>query len=67
MESDNKNGKQYGSSEPLKPAEPPAELLLPDIYAENDWAPKLMLEDQASAIDEAEGFNPYDTAILQKS
>ena len=54
--------------EPLKPAEPAEELLLPDIYAENDWSPKLALEDQPLDDDDgSEGFNPYDTAVLYKS
>jgi hypothetical protein len=67
MVSRNRNGKDCGSSEPLKPAEPPEEVLIPDIYAEYNREPELMLKDEPSVKDEAEGFNPYDTAVLYKN
>lgn len=48
-------------------AEPPKELLLPDIYEENNWTPKLALVDEPLLDGEdSVGFNPYDTAVLYK-
>jgi hypothetical protein len=65
---DDKDEKKQNLAKPLKPLEPAQELLLPDIYAENNWEPKLALED-CSPIDdeESDGFDPYDTAVLYKS
>ena len=66
MASDDKKARTKRLSDPLKPAEPPAQVLLPDIYANNNWTPDLALEGQPPASNEAEGFNPYDTAVLYK-
>lgn len=44
-------------------------VLMPDIYADNHdgTEPDLRVLDQPSPeFDEPDGFNPYDTAILQK-
>jgi hypothetical protein len=43
--------------------------LMPDIYADNNDAtkPDLKILDQpVPDVDEPEGFNPYDTAVLRK-
>jgi hypothetical protein len=44
-------------------------VLMPDIYADKHGAtaPDLKVLDQpAPDVDEPEGFNPYDTAVLRK-
>ena len=67
MASDKHDSKRSGFGVPPKPAVPPKKLLLPDIYADNNWEPDLSLEERAPVDDEADGFNPYDTAVLYKS
>ena len=45
------------------------EILMPDIYADAhvDFEPNLKaLDHPTSDIDEPDGFNPYDTGVLQK-
>jgi len=45
------------------------DIAMPDIYAEKPLAnvPELKtLVSSSSDTDETEGFNPYDTAVLQK-
>ncbi len=44
------------------------DVLMPDIYGENndDTEPLLDILDTSSPDDESTGFNPYDTAVLQK-
>ncbi len=48
---------------------PAKNVLMPDIYGENDddTQPLLNILDPSSPdTDESTGFNPYDTAVLQK-
>lgn len=67
MMSNDDNEKKHKIGQLLKPSEPAEDLLVPDIYAENNWQPQLAVEDHASGEgDEAGGFNPYDTAALYK-
>jgi hypothetical protein len=44
------------------------DVLMPDIYGDNndDTEPLLNVLDPSSPDDKSAGFNPYDTAVLQK-
>ena len=64
MASDKNKARTEWLSAPLKPPEPPAKALLPDIQTKYDGSADLALEDRSPANDEAAGFNPYDTAAL---
>jgi len=64
MASDKNKARTERLSDPLKPPEPPAKALLPDIQTKHNESPDLALEDRSPATDEAAGFNPYDTAAL---